>query len=75
MEQDITANQGITIGLDVRDRFSETYAIDDKGEWIESLRLPTTPEGLGKGRSRNSGARLVLEVGGHSPWISQQLQV
>jgi transposase len=74
MEQDITANHAITIGLDVSDRFSEAYAIDDEGEWIESLRLRTTPEGLGKGLSRYSGARLVLEVGCHSPWISRQLQ-
>jgi transposase len=74
MDKGITANHGITIGLDVSDRFSEAYAIDNEGEWIESLRLRTTPEGLGKGLSRYRGARLVLEVGGHSPWISRQLQ-
>jgi hypothetical protein len=43
MQQDITAKHAITIGLDVSDRFSEAYAIDDEGEWIESLRLQTTP--------------------------------
>jgi transposase len=74
MDKGITANHGITIGLDVSDRFSEAYAIDSEGEWIESLRLRTSPEGLGKGLSRYRGARLVLEVGGHSPWISRQLE-
>ena len=38
MGEDITTNHGITIGLDVSDRFSEAYSIDRQGEWLESFR-------------------------------------
>ena len=74
MEESITTNQGITIGLDVCDRFTEAYAIDGEGKWIESFRVPTTSEGLATGLSRYAGARVVLEVGAHSPWMSRQLK-
>jgi len=74
MEQGITMNRGITIGLDVSDRFTEAYAIDGEGKWIESFRVPTTCEGLATGLSRYAGARVVLEVGAHSPWMSRQLK-
>jgi len=74
MEKVITTNDGITIGLDVSDRFSEAYVIDGEGNWIESFRIPTTREGLAKGLSRYAGARVVLEVGAHSPWMSRQLR-
>ncbi len=74
MGECITTNQGITIGLDVCDRFTEAYAIDGEGKWIESFRVPTTREGLATGLSRYAGARVVLEVGAHSPWMSRQLK-
>jgi len=74
MSEGITANAKITIGLDVSDRFSEAYAIDAGGNWVESWRIPTNPEAIRKGLSRYPGARVVLEVGCHSPWISRQLQ-
>jgi transposase len=64
----------ITIGLDVSDRFTEAYAIDAEGHWVESWRMPTKPAALRDGLSRYPGVRVVLEVGCHSPWISRQLQ-
>jgi transposase len=74
MAKGITAKTKITIGLDVSDRFTEAYAIDADGEWIESWRMPTKAEALRKGLSRYPEARVVLEVGSHSPWISRQLK-
>lgn len=70
---DSTMNAGMTIGLDVSDRFSEAYVLDGGGKWIESLRAPTTADGLHKSLVRFAGARVVLEVGAHSPWMSRQL--
>jgi transposase len=66
--------KGITIGLDVSDRFTEAYAIDADGEWVESWRMPTKQAALCEGLSRHPGVRVVLEVGCHSPWISRQLK-
>jgi transposase len=70
-------DQGITetIGVDLGDRYS-TYCVLDHGtgEERERGRLRTTPtafEGFFRGRS---GARTVVEVGTHSPWVSRILQ-
>jgi transposase len=73
MGKGITTTHGITIGLDVSDRFTEAYALDEHGEWVESWRMPTKQGALREGLSRHLGARVVLEVGCHSPWISRQL--
>ena len=74
MGEGITGGREITIGMDVSDRFTEAYAIDDRGAWVESWRMPTKQEALRSGLSRYPGARVVLEVGCHSPWISRQLK-
>jgi transposase len=74
MGKGITTTHGITTGLDVSDRFTEAYAIDGDGEWVESWRMPTKQGALREGLARYPGARVVLEVGCHSPWISRQLK-
>jgi transposase len=74
MGKGITREIRITIGLDVSDRFTEAYAIDADGNWIENWRMRTDPEAIRNGLARHPGARVVLEVGCHSPWISRQLQ-
>jgi transposase len=75
MKQSTTTTGGaVTIGLDVSDRFSEAYVIDAQGCWIESLRIPTTKAAFETRLAQFEGARVVLEVGAHSPWISRQLQ-
>lgn len=64
----------VTIGLDVGDRFSCLHVIDDDGVCLEEGRVRTTPEAL-RYRFHNIGrARIVLEVGTHSPWISRLLE-
>ena len=74
MAKSTTGKVGITIGLDVSDRLTEAYAIDADGEWVESWRIPTKETALRGGLSRYPGARAVLEVGCHSPWISRHLK-
>jgi len=64
MGQSITTNQGITIGLDVCDRFTEAYVIDGEGKWIESFRVPTTREGLATGHPPFLHASTYLRHGG-----------
>jgi transposase len=74
MAKRITTDQGITIGMDIGDRFSEVCAIDEQGEVVERWRMATTPKVLKEGLSRYPGARVVIEVGTHSPWVSRQLE-
>ena len=63
----------ITIGLDVGDRYSQIFAVDDEGEVIEEGRLPTTQAALQHRFSGMERVRIVLEVGTHSPWMSRLL--
>ena len=75
MGEDITRGARITIGIeDVSDRSTEACAIDDRGAWVESWRMPTKQEALRASLARYPKARVVLEVGCHSPWISRQLK-
>jgi transposase len=63
----------MTIGLDLGDRHSYFYALDSSGENIESGRVQTTKSTLEK-RFRNcEAARVVIEAGTHSPWVSRLL--
>ena len=63
----------VTIGLDVSDRYSQVFGIDDQGEVIEEGRLPTTETALRRRFTGMDRARIVLEVGTHSPWMSRLL--
>ena len=74
MTKGITGTTGIPIGLDVSDRFTEAYAIDANGEFVASWRMATKAVALREQLSRYPGARVALEVGCHSPWISRQLR-
>jgi transposase len=63
----------MTIGLDLGDRHSYFYALESSGENIESGRVQTTRSALEK-RFRNcETARVVIEAGTHSPWVSRLL--
>lgn len=62
-----------TIGLDLADRWSEACVLDGSGEVTTRLRVRTKAEELREGLARWKGARAVLEVGAHSPWVSRLL--
>ena len=64
----------VTIGLDVSDRYSRLCVVDARGKVIEEGRVPTTPEGIRRRFEREQPTRVVMEVGTHSPWMSEQLQ-
>lgn len=61
-----------TVGLDLGDRFSHVFLLgdDDNGE---RARISTTPAGIAKYFAGLERARVVIEVGGHSRWVSRQL--
>jgi transposase len=63
----------LTIGLDVGDKFSALYIVDDRGEWVETGRVRTTPVALQGRFAGMPRARVVLEAGTHSPWVSRVL--
>ena len=71
MGKRITAGGGLTIGLDLSDKTSEACVLDASGEVVESFRVRTTPAALERALARFERARVVLEVGTHSPWVSR----
>lgn len=65
--------KGMTVGLDLSDKYSSLCLIDSSGEIIEEGRVRTTGPALGQRFSVMAPCRIVLEVGTHSPWVSRLL--
>lgn len=63
----------MTIGLDLGDRHSYFYALESSGDNIESGRVQTTRSALEKRFRSCEAARVVIEAGTHSPWVSRLL--
>jgi transposase len=64
----------ITVGIDLGDRKSDLCFLDARGEVLERSRVSTTPAAIAARFQSMAPARIVLEVGTHSPWVSRQLQ-
>ncbi len=71
MDERITADCGLTIGLDLGDRFTEGRVLDETGEVVEAFRVRTTEPALSSRLASFPPSRVVLEVGTHSPWVSR----
>jgi transposase len=69
-----TIRRRVTIGLDVSDRYSRVCVLEVRGQVEREDRMRTTPEAVGAWFSRYAHARVVLEVGPHSPWMSRLLK-
>ncbi len=63
-----------TIGLDTGDRKSHACVMDVRGEVVQREAFGTTAVALSRFFTRYPGARVALEVGTHSPWISRHLK-
>jgi transposase len=74
MSKHITMGEGLTIGLDLGDRFTEGRVVDEAGEVVEGFRVRTTERALGRRLASFSRSRVVLEVGTHSPWVSRVVE-
>lgn len=74
MEQITTMVPETTIGLDLGDRFTHGCRLDANAAVQARFRFPTTKGGLAKAFAIQPPARVVLEVGTHSPWVSRWLE-
>ena len=63
-----------TIGLDLGDRLSYYLVLDGEGKVVREGRVRTQRSSMRALFSVWSGARVVLEVGTHSGWVSHVLQ-
>lgn len=63
-----------TIGIDLGDQYSHFCVVDGAGEAVETGRVATNEDGFRKQFVSMPRARVVLEVGTHSPWVSRLLE-
>jgi transposase len=63
----------ICAGIDIGDRYSQIAVLDEDGEVSEKSRIRTTPAAFQRHFQGKPPMRLAMEVGTHSPWLSQLL--
>lgn len=73
MSTQMIQHSNVTIGLDLGDRQSYVYEIDERGECLGCGTVLTTEAAL-RGFFSRTACRVVLEVGTHSPWVSRLLR-
>lgn len=73
MEESNRKAPKMVIGLDVSDQYTQLCVLDEAGEVSEQGRLRTDPAAMRRRFSSVQRARIALEVGPHSSWISRLL--
>lgn len=64
---------GWVTGLDLGDKYSYLYVLDEVGDVVDEGRVRTTREALRERFEGETPMRVVLEVGTHSRWVSALL--
>lgn len=70
----VSKASSLFFGLDVGDRVTHLCCVDDARMVVERLRFPTTIDGARKIFESRPPAKIVLEVGSQSPWLSELLR-
>jgi len=63
-----------TVGIDLGDQTSHYCVLDEQGDVISEGTVRTTEVGFREQFQRMTHARIVLETGTHSPWVSRYLE-
>jgi len=71
MEKDTSDGSGLIVGVDLGDRWSRYCVLDQRGKVLEEDTVATTGRRLFGDRP---AARVVIEVGTHSPWVQRLLR-
>lgn len=74
IQNSTAALPALTIGLDVGDKASRLCGIDAAGSRTEERIIATTQQSVEKYFANCPKARVVLEVGTHSPWLSRLIE-
>src|SRR5437879_13339818 len=68
---EVFAEQKLTIGVDLGDRWSFYCVLDEAGKIILEQKVPTTPEAMKQTFSRMPQSRIALDSGTNWPWASR----
>jgi transposase len=72
--QQVFPTPNLTIGVDLGDRRSRVYVVDAAGEQLEERWVQTTVSDWVGYLRQKPAARVVMEVGTHSPWMSREAE-
>lgn len=64
----------LTVGVDLGDQRSDYCILDLEGETLAEGQLRTTQQDFAEFFQALNGARVVVEVGTHSPWVREVIQ-
>ena len=73
MQTSNAAESATTIGIDVSDKYSRVCVLDGSGAVVEEGRMATTGPAFRRRFSTAPRARVAIEAGAHSAWISRLL--
>jgi transposase len=68
------AQQSVTIGMDLGDETSRYCLLSEEREILREGQVATTKAGMTGTFGRVGRARIAIEVGTHSPWVSRLLR-
>jgi transposase len=68
------AQERVTIGMDLGDKTCRYCMISHEGEILREGQVTTTKAGMVEAFGCLGRARIAIEVGTHSPWVSRLLQ-
>jgi len=68
------ASTGWFVGIDLGDKKSVCCVLDREGQIVAEGKFSTTREEFAELFSKIPKSRIALEVGTHSPWVSEQLE-
>ena len=69
-----SAQQSVTIGMDLGDKASRYCLLSDEGEVLREGQVATTIAGMTETFGRIGRGRIAIAVGTHSPWVSRLLE-
>jgi transposase len=67
------AQERVTIGMDLGDKTSRYCMLGNEGEILREGQVATTKTGIVEAFGSLGRARIAIEVGTHSPWVSRLL--
>ncbi len=71
----MSSQPSITIGADIGDRYSHLCLLDtETGDVVKESRIATAPAAFERRFVGSAPARIAIEAGTHSPWISRLLE-
>lgn len=70
----MTKHNTVFVGIDLGDKHSEVCVMNEQGDIVARDRIATSSQALHRYFGAMAPARIAIEVGTHSPWISRLLE-